>query len=275
MKITVGSILFNTASLLPKGMLEDWLNCIYDIGDEIILVHGATQAKNHYWDGDAQWATTNGKSTDDTVEICRSFPDPQKKIQNIERDGFWDGKTQMCNVWAQKMTGDYIWQIDSDEFYLKKDVVKIKELLNKRNPNAVHFYDHHFWGNVNHIINKETEYLWPNTIPWKRIFKHDRGSLWLSHEPPEYLLSDGSLCNENNVISRIETDCLGIRMFHYSCISRAQAEFKTKFYRRNMYLEMWDKWQSDHSIPLINGTKTEPFVGEQPIDIEKYSGKLW
>ncbi len=268
MKITVGSILFNSVSTLSEELFEEWLKATYDIGDEIILVEGATSVIG---EGDTSWATRNGKSTDNTLEIIRSFPDPLKKIKIIEGNGFWaSGKTGMCNEWAKNMTGDYIWQIDNDEFYLRKDVAKIKIMLEDKKPDAVHFYANHFWGDFNHCIDETNGQAWGNDIPWIRIFRHVNGAKWMSHEPPEYRHPNGLICNRGKVVSRDETLKIGIKMFHYSYVKKSQIDFKSRFFRNPLYVGLWEKWHRDDRTPLINGVVTKRFGGEHPI---KFSGR--
>jgi len=237
MKISTGTLAFNCIKNLPQGMLEAQLRQLYYISDEIFITEGATKADGvkHGWDGDTTWCTDNGKSTDNTIDIIKSFPDPENKIVLIEKEGFWNGKTEMCNEWSKRATGDYIWQIDGDEFYTKKDIDRIKKILEKYQPNAVHFYANHFWGDINHCIDETSGFGWGNDIPWKRIFKHDIGSKWISHEPPEYQLPDGKICNTSKVIPREEMLKIGIKMNHYSYINDEQINFKSKFYKDNWF----------------------------------------
>ena len=125
-KISTGTIILNAASILPPGMFWAQLEHLYSFSDEIFITEGATKASDHYWDGDTSWLTSDGHSTDETISIIKSFPDPQNKITLIQKDGFWNGKTEMCNEWSKRATGNYLWQIDADEFYLRKDILKIK-----------------------------------------------------------------------------------------------------------------------------------------------------
>ena len=128
MKISTGTIVLNAASILPKGMLEAQLKHLYSFSDEIFITEGATKAADHYWDGDTSWLTMDGHSTDETLNIIKCFPDPENKITVIQKKGFWNGKTEMCNEWSKRARGDYLWQIDSDEFYHEKDLKIIKKI---------------------------------------------------------------------------------------------------------------------------------------------------
>jgi hypothetical protein len=163
------------------------------------------------------------------------------------------------------MTGDYIWQIDSDEFYLKKDVELIRAMLDIARPDAVHFFANHFWGDFTHCLDETNGSRWGNDIPWMRIFRHVPGASWITHEPPDYMHPSGFRCNHGKVVVREETLRLGIKMFHYSYVKKSQIDFKARFFRNPLYLELWKKWHENSATPLINGSVTKKFLGEQPI----------
>jgi len=269
-KITAGMIIFNGEKFAPKGMLKAQLTQLYYLADQIIIVEGATRSdqKTHYFDGDATWCTPDGKSTDNTISIIKEFPDPEKKITLIEPHGFWNGKTQMCNEWSKLATGDYMWQVDIDEFYQKEDIGRIKHILKKYEPNAVHFYANHFWGDFKNCIDETSPYTWGNNLPWQRIFRHVPGSRWARHEPPTYILPDGTDCNEKQVVPRDETLRIGIKMFHYSYVTPEQIFFKSKFYNQTWTEKTYKTWLQDNNT-LVNGSKTVTFNGTHPIWVQE------
>jgi hypothetical protein len=268
-KITFGMIVFNAESILPENMLSLCVENVYPFAHEIIIVEGATKAINHYWDGNTDSFTLDGKSTDNTIDVIKGFPDPLKKIQLIESRGFWNGKTEMCNKYASLATGNYIWQLDSDEFWKHKDIHKIIDLLKKESPDAIHFMMNHFFGDFKHCIDERQDNKWGNSEPLKRIFKHIPGkSYWFRHEPPEYVC-DGKLCNNGKVINKYETLKMGIKMQHYSYVSRTQAEFKDKFFGETNNLKEWIAFQTDKST-TAHGSIVYPFTEEYPDIIKNY-----
>lgn len=268
MRITVQMLAFQCESTLPKGMLRACIAQFYHHVDQIVIVEGASKAISHKFDGDADEFTKDGSSTDGTLEALMSLDDPENKIEIVKPNGFWDGKTSMANEAAKRANGDYIWEISSDEFYMSKDMEKIKELLDSKKPDAVHFHANHFVGDFKHIINGETDYLWGNNEPWMRIFRNEPGSSWISHEPSEFQLVSGLICNRGNVIDRFETLEMGIKLFHYAYVAREQANFKAKFYVRPEYVKMWEEFQNDKSTPWINGAIASEYVGTHPEHIQ-------
>ena len=243
-------------------MLKLCISNIYNIAHEIIIVEGATRAQTHYYDGDTSKYTQNGKSTDETVEVIKNIPDPFNKIKLIESNGFWNGKTQMCNEWAKIATGDYVWQIDSDEFYHEGDILKIIDLLNDKKPDAVYFNAYHFFGGFDYCIDERSYPEWASG-PWFRLFRNVPGkSYWLSHEPPVYCC-DSQVCNKGYVINQSETTDIGVKMYHYSYVTVEQINFKSDFYVNSYYKSAWNNFSSDKNFKPFN-SQVYKFEGNHP-----------
>jgi len=269
MKITFGMIVFNSCSILPDNMLSLCIQNIYPFAHEIIIVEGATKSVNHYWDGNTTSLTKNGKSTDNTIEYIKMFSDPDHKIQLIESCGFWDGKTTMCNEYAKRATGDYIWQLDNDEFFHHQDIKTIISLLKNEKPDAIHFFANHFFGDFNHCIDERGDGIWGNDIPWRRIFRHiPNKSHWLSHEPPNYICN-GIVCNEGKLINKYDTLKMGIKMYHYSYITKNQASFKDVFFNQSNNLKEWEQFQTNKNT-TAHGSQVYLFEGSHPKIIKDY-----
>lgn len=267
MKITFGMIVFNSEKTLPKGMLEACIKNVYDIAHEIIIVEGATKAVTHYFDGDTSPFTEDGKSKDNTINIIKNIPDPLNKIKLIESRGFWNGKTEMCNAWAEIATGDYVWQLDSDEFYHIENINKLISYLEVNKPDAVYFNAYHFFGGFHYCIDERSFPNW-GSGPWYRLFRNvpDK-SKWLSHEPPVYQC-EGLVCNNGNILRQEESTKLGIKMYHYSYVTESQINFKTLFYKNSIYPEAWNKFKVDKEYKPL-GSKAYKFEGEHPEIIKK------
>jgi hypothetical protein len=267
MKITFGMIVFNAEFNLPNGMIEACIKNVYDIAHEIIIVEGATRAKNHYFDGDTSKFTFNGSSIDRTLEIIRGIPDPDNKITLIESKGFWDGKTEMCNAWSKIATGDYVWQLDSDEFYHIEDMKRMINYLEKERPDAVYFNAFHFFGGLEYCIDERSYPDW-GSGPWFRLFRNVPGkSKWISHEPPVYEC-DGIICNKGKLVTQNQSSIIGIKMYHYSYVDYKQIEFKTGFYRNNTYPIAWEKFLDDKTYKPLGSTAYK-FDGQHPDIINK------
>ena len=118
-KITFGIIVLNGEPFVRYN-----LRALYPFAHQIIVVEGAVPAA-------ARIATPDGHSTDSTLKTLWEFKlqeDPLDKLTIITAededypDGFWPGeKHEQSQAYASRATGDYLWQVDIDEFYKPED----------------------------------------------------------------------------------------------------------------------------------------------------------
>ncbi len=111
------TLAFNAMPWLPYT-----LACLYPVMDEIVIVEGALPSA-------APFATSNGHSTDGTLAAIAAFPDPAGKIKLVQQHGFWPDKNAMAAAAAAHITGDWLWQFDSDEMMHPADVRRVQVLL--------------------------------------------------------------------------------------------------------------------------------------------------
>lgn len=249
-------------------MFRHCIDNIYQFAHQVYVVQGATKAVTHYWDGDTSYFTKDGHSTDGTLQYLYKLKQQYPKLNVITGQGFWNGKTQMCNEYAKRASGDYVWQLDSDQFYKKQDMKRIIKLLEQQSPDAMHFYANHFWGGYDYCMDQRQWDKWGNGLPWKRVFKNVPGrSSWISHEPPEYKYDD-VICNKGKVIDRDTTLKMGIKMYHYSYVQQSQVQFKSKFYRNRDYISMWQSFKSNKQMKIFD-RDTHKFWGQHPQIIRK------
>lgn len=228
MKISFGMIVFN-----GDYVLEENLGTIYPFAHEIIISEGPVK---HY-----QKLGFN-QSTDKTIDIIKSFPDPDNKIKLIQEK--WENKDQMCNAFLKPMTGDYVWHVDSDEIYLPSDIEKIIQYLenNKSTCYSMSFKLKSFYGGFHNYISGFEE-----TFEVHRIKKIIPGqSKWKTHRPPTMIWPPtGQTCKQMGHVGHHTTDKWGVRIFHYSFVFPTQVKAKTKFYYdrdpKGIVPQYWDK----------------------------------
>src|ERR1019366_9657002 len=111
-KITFGIIVLN-----GEPFTRYCLRTVYPFAHEIIVVEGGHEDTRAV-------ANADGHSLDETLETLRRFreeEDPCNKVTVITRPGFWPKKdelgrcrTPQSRAYAERATGDYLWQVDID-----------------------------------------------------------------------------------------------------------------------------------------------------------------
>ena len=213
-RYSFGMIVFN-----GEEFLRQVLDSIYNFAYQIIIVEGADR-------NSMPFANPDGSSTDHTVDIIKSYPDPDRKIRLIQ--GNWRNKTEQSNVWIDRASGDFVWQIDDDEIYKKEDLLAIDTLLKTRpETTAVSFHWCHFFGGMDRIrpINKKTPEVW-------RLFKFKPSYRWHSHRPPDILDDKGKSLRLINPIPASELVDRGIYIYHFSYITDKQVQEKMRYMER-------------------------------------------
>ena len=227
-KITFGIIVLN-----GEPFTRYCLRSIYPFAYEIIVVEGGhVDAKSV--------CTPDGHSVDGTVETLYKFKqeeDVENKLTIVTRDGFWPKKDELGNdrtpqsrAYAERATGDYLWQIDIDEFYKAEDMMKIARLIIE-NPEitAITFPTHTFWGDIGY--KADSVHLRRGAMYYHRLFKWSQKYRYLTHEPPTVIDENGINLRKKHWISGEKMKRKGIYMFHYSLLFPWQVEQKVKVYK--------------------------------------------
>ena len=213
-KIDFGMIVFN-----GEYVLKENLESLYPFANQIIIVEGPVK---HYCD---LGFTT---STDDTISIIKSFPDPENKIKLIQ--GQWSEKDEMCNAYAKFLTGDFVWHVDSDELYKKEDMEKVIKYLNDNYDScySMSFRLRSFYGGFDRFISGFEE-----NFEVHRIQKIIPGkSKWVTHRPPTMLWPPtGKSCKEMGHVDHFQSEKLfGVRIYHYPYVFPSQVKLKIEYY---------------------------------------------
>jgi hypothetical protein len=227
-KITFGIIVLN-----GEPFTRYCLRSIYPFAYEIIVVEGGHEDAKSV-------CTPDGHSVDGTLETLYKFKkeeDTENKLTIVTKDGFWPKKDELGNdrtpqsrAYAERATGDYLWQIDIDEFYRSEDIMKVVRLLTE-NPEitAITFPTYTFWGDISYIA--DSFYLRRGAMYYHRLFKWSVKYRYLTHEPPTVIDENGIDLRNKNWISGHKIRRKGIFMFHYSLLFPWQVEQKVRVYQ--------------------------------------------
>ena len=194
------------------------LKSIYEHAFEIILVEGS-------YEGFAE----SPHSTDNTIEVVKNYPDPEKKIKLIIKDGFWEDREDMCNAFLKEATGDIIWQLDYDEFYFDKTHKFVKELFKLYNDlDLIIFPLKDFFGSLNYQSKGYINVSGLSEV--RRVFRFFPGVIWKSQRPPSLAYSNGKEIIPRRIINPEYMEKQGHFLYHYTAIFRTQFLNKMKYY---------------------------------------------
>ena len=227
-RVSFGMIVLNGLPFLPYN-----LRALYPFAHQIIVAEGAAP-------GAAGIASAKGHSRDGTLEELERFAreeDPDDKLIVVTAEdcghgnGFWPGeKDEQSRAYAARATGEYLWQVDVDEFYLADDMRRILGLL-VADPtiSAVTFPTITFWGDPRLVA--DSWYLRRGAADYHRLFKWGPGYAYASHRPPTVCDELGRDTRSLNWLDARAVARMDIVMYHYSLLFPAQASEKAEYYK--------------------------------------------
>ena len=262
-RVTFGLIVLN-----GEPFTRYCLRSLYPFAHQIIVAEGAvTRAMPQ--------ARPDGHSRDGTLEALYDFKareDPDDKLTIIARDGPWEEKDAMSRAWVERATGDYIWQVDVDEFYRERDMALVLEILaDDPGLTAVAFRQRSFFAAP--TLENGSSYLLAGGDVFRRVFRFAPGSRYVGHRPPTVRDARGLDLFAVNPLPVESLERLDVRLFHYSLLFPKQVREKTAYYAT------WDaphckglpRWVEEHYLG-----RRDPFnlftVRDQPGWIEPYHG---
>jgi hypothetical protein len=270
-RITFGMIVLNGEPFVRYN-----LHALYPFAHQIIVVEGAITVARSL-------ATADGHSTDGTLKTLRKFKaenDPEDKVVLViaedegKPDGFWSEKDEMSQAYAHRATGDWLWQVDTDEFYLEKDMETILEML-ASDPDiaTVSFPFRQFWGGFDYV---ETGLWFIHKFPRvHRLFRWRPGYQYVSHRPPTVVDEKGRDLRALKWISDKQMRRMGIYLYHYSYVLPKQARQKVGYYTHVTWSHHYrdnERWLQESYF----GLEDPYFIGEggriSPQWLERYRG---
>jgi hypothetical protein len=226
-RITFGIIVLNGEPFTRYN-----LRALYPFAHQIIVVEGAAPAA-------AGVATKDGHSRDSTLDVLHRFKkeeDVKAKVVIVTAEdeghpnGFWPGeKDEQSQAYAKRATGDYLWQVDIDEFYAPDDMAKVCGLLhNDPTLSGASFHQITFWGGSDYIV--DGWFLRRGMSIYHRLFKWGPGYHYAAHRPPTVLDDQERDLRTLNWYDAAELRSRGIQLYHYSLLLPKQVEEKCTYY---------------------------------------------
>lgn len=265
-RITFGIIVLN-----GEPFTRYTLRSLYPFAHEIIVVEGATLTA-------ADIATPDGHSTDGTLEALYRFKaeeDPQNKVQIVTRDGFWSEKDEQSQAYAGRATGDYLWQVDIDEFYRSEDMRAVLEMLrDDLQITAISFKMITFWGGFDYIT--DGWYLRQGAEIYHRLFKWGPRFRYVTHRPPTVHDPKGQDLRQIKWVNGHELYKRGVQLYHYSVLFPKQVSDKAKYYAARPWGEYSDgiiRWANENFFTTIHRPFQVHNVHMYPSWIRRFRGQ--
>lgn len=259
------------------------LRSLYPFAHEIIVVEGASAMA-------AGIATADGHSVDGTLATLRAFKrleDPDDKVTIVTAedegrpDGFWPGdKDEQSRAYAKRATGDYLWQVDSDEFYTPEDMGTILALLDERPAiTAVSFKMLTFWGSPDYVA--DGWFLRRGADCYHRLFRWGPGYEYVTHRPPTVTDPAGRDTRSVCWVDAAATERMGVRLYHYSLLFPRQVQDKCRYYRTRFASRYPETlaWMADSYLELkkpyhVHNVYSMPswldrFTGQHPPEVAR------
>ncbi|HMQ30310.1 MAG TPA: glycosyltransferase, partial [Chloroflexaceae bacterium] len=263
-KVSFGIIVLN-----GEPFTRYCLRALYPFAHEIIVVEGAAP-------GAAGVATPDGHSTDGTLEALRRFQaeeDPAGKLRLITRDGFWSEKDEQSRAYAAVATGDYLWQVDIDEFYAPGAMWAVLELLARRpEVAAVSFRELKFWGGFDYTVDGWHSRRGANL--YHRLFRWGPGYSYVTHRPPTVADAEGRDLRALGYLGGDELAAQGILLHHYALVFPKQVLNKSAYYGRAAWAGRPEsqRWAEECWLRLGRPYRVHN-VYAQPSWLERYGGR--
>ena len=287
-KITFGIIVLN-----GQPFTKYCLRSLYRFAHEIVIVEGASLNATEI-------STPEGHSLDDTLEVIRSFiknEDSEKKVTLVTAEdeghtnGFWPGeKHEQSRAYAKRATGDYLWQVDIDEFYLPEQMRRVLRLL-EADPSisGMSFKTKTFWGSNDIVV--DGPFLMEGAEIYQRLFKWGKGYEYTTHRPPTVVDKDGvNIMDKNYIDGHVLFKKHDVSMLHYSLLFPKQVREKAEYYDRlkpydyqplEWYVNAYQKlnWPFRYHNVYLQRSWLMQYKGDVPADIIQMiadikSGKL-
>ena len=269
-RITFGVIVLN-----GEPFTRYTLRSLYPFAHEIIVVEGAAPAAKNV-------ATTDGHSRDATLDELRRFQseeDPDGKVTIVTAedegrpDGWWHGeKDEQSRAYAKRATGNWLWQVDIDEFYRSEEMERVVGML-RDDPSitAVTFKQLTFWGGLRY--RTDGWYLRRGATYYHRLFRWGPGYDYASHRPPTVRDPAGRNLRDLHWIRGERLADEDIHLYHYSLLLPKQVMEKCDYYGN----VTWTKrpaavaWAQDAFLRLGRPYRVHN-VYDYPSWLERYRG---
>ena len=254
LKIATVTIAYNA---MP--FIEYCVRMVKQFADQVIVVEGIVEKLFNN-------SEHNLKSDDGTYE----FLTEAKDINAVLTKSAWESKMAMQNEALGYVDADYVWLIDSDEFYLQKDIEKVVAILAEYKPEQVNLPLYNFFKTPRWIMNSTDEMFKFLTTEVVRIFKVKQGMRFTDHRPPTINYKVKKLISGRDMLRR------DIRIYHFPYCFYNQVMLKAALYTSLHGHNNIKEWFYNFFVPWDeeNRTRLEKKWGVWPPDQTSYTQRF-
>lgn len=241
-------------TIVLNGMpfIQKQAEIIPQIFDEWYIVEGASlPVKDTAWCGfmDTSYYTadkTQKLSVDGTTEFLDSIA--SDKIKIIRRDGFWQGKVEMCNSFMHNISDCVLMEFDVDEIWAPDTLRGVLDYAKTHDDFDAMLFKCRYFVGPNIVVTSEN--CWSDgPYEWIRLWKVKNQTSWITHEPPR-------LASAQRHLTKAFTVSKGWLFDHYGYVLESQLKFKENYYRYADALANWKRLQLNPNFPC----RLKPFL---------------
>ena len=118
---------------------------------------------------------------------------------------------------AKRATGNYLWQLDSDEFYHEEQLSRLMNILSTKRPDMVSFPMITFWGSPDYIVDG-FYFIRDKHDQIPRLFAWGPGYTYVTHRPATVLDEQGIDLRKKFWLRARDLQRMQIYMYHYSLL---------------------------------------------------------
>lgn len=160
----------------------------------------------------------------------------------------WPSKTHMCNAALEKLFDcDVLLEVDVDEFHSVQNITTIVKLF-QTDPNlaVIRMPCRYF---VGPDLVCEGEGCWSNRASeWVRAWRFNPSYKFTTHEPPS--LWRGSEFPNGKIMTRKQSQSIGLCFDHFAYATLKQVTYKEKFYGYKGLVNQWKALQNFRDFPV-------------------------
>lgn len=184
----------------------------------------------------------NGLSVDGTTDFVNSikekYPD---HISVYRREGFWDGKTAMCQAPLGAIkTESILWQLDADEIWSSETIEQVHAAFQDNRTIQAAQFACRFFVTPNQVLDNIGFYGNNPACEWRRVWQFKPDDSWQTHEPPVLVRNNTDLFDIKS-LSMQDTLANGWTFDHLAYVIEQQVAFKEDYYGYAGALEGWQK----------------------------------